>query len=374
MTKQRLDPRTFNIPVEQMRQGYRADKYFVRTVETLRCDDQNPVVLYQFFIREPGILCGIDEAIAILKLCAGRYVAPGKFEYSWQRMIVKALYDGDVVVPWMPFMTIEGPAQDIAHLETVLLGVVARGITVATGVNKAVKAANGKPLLFFAARFQHYLLQEVDGYAAMIGGAQVCSTDANMAYVNGEGNGTAPHALIACYEGSTANAMIAFDKHIDPSVNRVALVDWDNNCIKTTEDVVLTMAGQQDKTCAEVIGTGKGKLWGVRFDTSGSLRDAVVDPDYVNPFGVNAQLVCRAREKFDGYGWNDLKIIVSGGFTAEKIADFEKRGVPVDAYGVGSSLLRNNIDVTADIVKVAGKECHKIGRPIIENPLLEFVE
>ena len=34
-----------------------------------------------------------------------------------------------------------------------------------------------------------------------------------------------------------------------------------------------------------------------------------------------------------------MKIFVSGGFDAKKIEKFEKNNVPVDGYGVGSSLL-----------------------------------
>ena len=58
----------------------------------------------------------------------------------------------------------------------------------------------------------------------------------------------------------------------------------------------------------------------------------------------------------------DLKIVVSGGFDAEKIDLFEKLNVPVDVYGVGSYLLKEKIDITADIVEVNGKPCAKVGR------------
>ena len=45
-----------------------------------------------------------------------------------------------------------------------------------------------------------------------------------------------------------------------------------------------------------------------------------------------------------------MRIVVSGGFTVEKIREFEENDVPVDAYGVGSSLIRGSNDFTADIV------------------------
>jgi nicotinate phosphoribosyltransferase len=70
----------------------------------------------------------------------------------------------------------------------------------------------------------------------------------------------------------------------------------------------------------------------------------------------------------------DLKIVVSGGFTAEKIDLFEKLNVPADVYGVGSSLLKNKLDFTADIVEVEGKPCAKVGRGKKDAPGLERVE
>jgi nicotinate phosphoribosyltransferase len=62
---------------------------------------------------------------------------------------IKALYDGDTVEPWEPFLTIEGPQQYFAYLETVLLGVIARPTATATATAKVVKAARGKPICFF---------------------------------------------------------------------------------------------------------------------------------------------------------------------------------------------------------------------------------
>ena len=85
-------------------------------------------------------------------------------------------------------------------------------------------------------------------------------------------------------------------------------------------------------------------------------------PQDRSSLGVCPELVFRARQVFDQYGLHDLKIIVSGGFTVEKIELFENLAVPVDIYGVGSSLLQEKIDVTADVVLVEGQPCAKIGR------------
>jgi nicotinate phosphoribosyltransferase len=68
-----------------------------------------------------------------------------------------------------------------------------------------------------------------------------------------------------------------------------------------------------------------------------------------------------------------VRIVVSGGFTLEKITEFEENDVPVDAYGVGSSLIRGSNDFTADIVMTDGKPSAKVGRRYRPNPRLELV-
>jgi len=182
-----------------------------------------------------------------------------------------------------PVLTIQGNPAYFGHLETVLLGVLARASSTATSVKKVVKASRGKPILFFSARFDHYWVQATDGYAALKAGAFGVSTDANADYWGAESAGTIPHALIACYNGSTSEAAIAFDKYIDGSVNRMVLVDWDNDVIGTTfkvvEDFYRHIKSEKFNWTREeadsIIGPGKNKIWGVRFDTSGTLRDRI---------------------------------------------------------------------------------------------------
>lgn len=425
MPKTRLNPSIFKVPIDKIRAGYYTDKYFVRVSEILRKERHNPHVLYQFFVRKPAIVVGLDEALAILKYCTGYYNDEEQAQVLYQELreiqyqlfsisptgsddevirlsaertklrrqlnelwvdcreqiTVKALYDGDRVEPWEPFMTIEGPQQYFAYLETVLLGVIARPTATATATAKVVKAARGKPILFFPSRFDHYWVQATDGYAAMKAGAIGVSTDANADYWRHEGLGTIPHALIGAYNGSTSDACLAFDRQIDASVNRIALVDWDNDCIGTTLDIVKAYYKayygenlQDTSQWSKVIGPGKQKLWGVRFDTSNLLRDKSVMPTDRSSLGVCPELVYQARKAFDEYGLNELKIIVSGGFTVEKIEMFETLAVPADLYGVGSSLLQEKIDVTADVVIVNGKPCAKVGRTAGNFERLSFAE
>jgi nicotinate phosphoribosyltransferase len=138
------------------------------------------------------------------------------------------------------------------------------------------------------------------------------------------------------------------------------LVDFENDSVRTALDV------------AEALGD---RLWGVRLDTSETLVDRSLWKEMgdFKPMGVNERLVRKTREALDAAGFGHVRIVVSGGFTVEKIRSFEERGVPVDAYGVGSSLIRGANDFTADVVMTDGESSGKFGRHLRDNPRLELV-
>ncbi|MGZ3507943.1 MAG: quinolinate phosphoribosyl transferase, partial [Vulcanimicrobiaceae bacterium] len=252
------------------------------------------------------------------------------------------------------------------HLETPYLGVLSRRTRIATNARGIVEAAGGKQVLFFPARFDHHLVQTGDGYAAYISGALGVSTDANAEWWGARGMGTVPHALIAAYDGDTVLATQKFAQYVDPSINVISLVDFDNDCVGTSLAV------------ARALGN---RLWGVRLDTSATLVDRSIWDmmGTFKPTGVIPQLVWNVRRALDAEGFEHVRIVVSGGFDAEKIRDFERNRVPVDAYAVGSAFFSGSgkFDFTADIVAVerdgVWRECHKAGRPERPNPRLEPV-
>jgi nicotinate phosphoribosyltransferase len=348
--RRRLPPEIFDLPVEKMREGYYTDVYFNFARETLIADGRHPRVVMQVFQKKEAVLGGMDEAIAVLKLCSE----------DWEELTVHALYDGDDISPWETVMTIEGDYTLFAHLETVYLGVMARRTLVSTNVRRVVEAANGKPILFFPARHDHHRVQTGDGYAAHVAGAIGVSTDAQASWWGGRGVGTVPHALIAAYGGNTVLAATKFAENTEGDVNVVVLVDFENDSVKTSLDV------------ARALGD---RLWGVRLDTSRTLVDRSLwdEMGYFDPRGVNERLVRKVREALDEAGFERIRIVVSGGFDAERIREFEEKGVPVDSYGVGSALLRGENDFTADIVLTDGLPSAKVGRSYRPNPRLELV-
>jgi len=360
-TRTRLSPETFRLPADRLRSGYYADAYFVNTKQLLEAENHHPHVLLQVFQKQTSMLGGIDESLAMLKLGAGRYAPDGEWLSGWDELTVHALYEGDPISPFETVMTIEGDYSLFAHLETVYLGSLARRSLIMRNVTAVVEAARGKPILYFPARHDHWHVQTGDGWAAHVAGAIGVSTDAQASWWGGRGVGTVPHGLIAAYGGDTVKAAQVFARRFRDEMNITVLVDWDNDCARTAVEVATALGDD---------------LWGVRLDTSEQLVDRSLwgEMGGFDPRGVNPRLVENVRRALDAAGFEKVKIVASGGFDVERIEHFEAAGIPVDAYGVGSSLIRGQNDYTADVVVVDGQPCAKVGRSYKPNPRLERVD
>src|ERR1700761_4275301 len=355
----RLDPEIFRLPVQRIRQGYYSDAYFVFTKTLLEDEGEHPHVTMQVFQKEESVLGGIDEAIAILKLCSGREI-DGEWVPGWDDLVVHALREGERISPRETVMTIEGDYSLFAHLETVYLGSLARRSLIMRNVDEVVRAAQGKEIIYFPARHDHWLVQTGDGWSAHVAGAIGVSTDAQASWWGGRGIGTVPHGLIAAYGGDTVKAALKFAGRFHADMNVTVLVDFENDSVRTALEV------------ANALGD---KLWGVRLDTSEQLVDRSLFDEMggFTPTGVNPRLVEKVRAALDGAGFSDVKIVVSGGFTAARIREFEAKDVAVDAYGVGSSLIRGQNDFTADVVLLDGRPGAKVARAYAPTPRLERV-
>jgi nicotinate phosphoribosyltransferase len=349
--RRRIDPALFELPVERIRAGEFSDVYFKRARDALRADGRQARVTWQVSAKGGGWLGGIDEAVALLKLCSDDFTA----------LEVHALYEGDRIEPWDTVLLVEGDYASFAHLETLVIGTVSRRTRICTNMRTLVDAARPKPIYFFGARSDNAALQPGDGLAAHVGGAAAVSTDAQGLFTGKKGTGTIPHALIAAYGGDTAAAALAVAKVIPPEIPLIALVDYENDSVATSLAVAHAL---------------EGRLWGVRLDTSEFMVDKSVIPHMGTfpPTGVNPTLVWNVRNALDAEGFGDVKIVASGGFTVRRIRSFEDEGVPVDAYGVGASVLDGRWDFTADVVQLNGVPQAKAGRELRPNAKLERVK
>ncbi len=358
----------------RIRDGWLSDRYFVRTARTLGHAGRDPIVTLQFFAKRQGMLAGTFECIRMLQT----QLATG---YDFSTLEVDTLNDGERIEPWEVAFRIRGRYRSFAHLETTLDGVLARRSLIATNAARAVDAAAGVPVIYFAPRHDDWRIQTPDGYAARVGGGGDVSSDAGASWWGGEGVGTMPHAMVAAFEGDVVEATLAFARYVrdeEPYVPIVSLVDYRNDCVADSLAVARAVRGE----------FGDGVLFGVRLDTSGKLVDRALmdDPDLWGKeslAGVNPHLVRKVREALDSEGFDYVGIMVSGGFTPRKIRRFSELDLPIAAYGVGSSILGHgceedgvvtDFDFTADVVEVDGRAEAKVGRGMWENPRLIRVD
>lgn len=440
---QRLTNQTFKLDVERMRRGWYSDKYFTNIatmltilaergytfhgqnsrlpagVSPLGINNGDIEVEMQWFTRRPGktIVVGVDKALTILRTCTG-YFEGDRFVDTSGNLQVWAVQDGTTVsydgdpLAVQPVIRVRGRYRDFGILETPTLGILTRASRVATNVYETVLAARGKPILFFPARFDAHEVQAADGYAYTIAVQRYnmdcastigpfVSTDAQGDWWGGYGGGTVAHSAIAAFLGDTPEAMRAFAEVLPLSIPRIALVDFNNDCVTDSLKVCKVMFDEYRRfvEAGDLPQAERYKLYGVRMDTSASLRDLSIPPlgDPALDMGVTPRLAFAVRQGLDAAWkswdlpeqWRDtardycraVKIVVSGGFRPEKIRRFEKLEVPVDIYAVGSYLFSNDgptvTDFTADVVrvKVHGDwiDMAKVGRTALDNPGLERV-
>ncbi|MCT8137333.1 nicotinate phosphoribosyltransferase [Anaerobacillus sp. CMMVII] len=352
----RLTNKTFKFD-ERISEGWFSAVYFLKTKEIVERFKKENIVTMQFFQKTDAVLCGTDEVIALIQT----------FAKDADKLEIYSLKDGDKIKPFETVLTITGPYQNFGYLEGIIDGILARRTSVATNVYNVVKAASlsgvKKPVIFMGDRDDHFTQQAGDGYAAYIGGSIAQATHAMNEWWGKKGMGTMPHALIQLFEGDVVAATHAY-KETFPEDDLMALVDYNNDVITDSLKVAREFGSE---------------LQGVRIDTSRTMVDQYFfrNPDVLGSFdprGVNPELIFALRKALDEEGFQHVKIIGSGGFDAKRIEEYEKRGVPVDIYGVGSNLLKIHIGFTGDNVLLNGKHQAKTGRKYRPNPRLEKID
>jgi len=354
--------KNFNLPKDH--RPY-IDKYFLRAKEILEKDELNPMVKVQVFIRRGDCkVYGIDEAIAIL--C--------KYSDIQKTGHIYALKEGSLFAPGEIAMLIEAPIQSIIDLETMYLGVLSAETTLKNGgkdidtgkinqkMDQIVELSGKRPVSYFGARHWRFDRDLDIAVACCTGGATNCSTDegAKAWGKDCKGIGTIPHALEAIYhwqdglENTVYAATHAFEKHMHPSIPRIALVDYANREILDSLDIAPIVNGIRIDTCGEnymqgVIGAShwSGEAW---------FRGK----------GVSLNGVYLIKKLLNDSGYKDVKIILSSGFgNPDKVRAFidAEKGLKTklfDSLGIGGVF--ESRMATADIISVGGEEIHKVGR------------
>lgn len=374
------------------------DKYFTRTKQVLEAEGLNPFVRAQVFVRNgPGKIAGLNEAVDLIKNNSNLEQNGGA---------IYSLKDGDVYNAKETQMVIEGRIQDFVELETLYLGVLSAGLTkvndgteldfkqITKKMSDVVNAANGRPVSYFGARHYHYNDDAKIAMAAFEGGAQSASTDIAAEQIGQLGIGTIPHALenIFAYKFGKDNAVVeatkAFDRVIDETVPRVALIDYNNREITdsiNTKIAVPKLAAIRVDTCGENVAQGALKQYSQRQLANFFERELNIPQEeqkYWAGNGVNISGVYALRKALDNAGQNDVGIFLTSGFgNAKKVEAFARAEDLLETKlfdGLGVGQVYPSRTSTMDIVAVGEDRNNmtptsKVGREYNSNNRLELV-
>jgi len=320
----------FSANHDEIKAGLTTDIYFVKTMEILRhMGLSEKKVTAEIFPRRPGIICGVEEVLSLLKD---------------KDIEIYSLAEGEPFEPKDTVMRIVGPYEEFGMFETVMLGMMAHSSAWATASAQCRQACGDKVYICFGARHVHPAVAPVMERAAIIGGANNASCILAAKILGREPSGTIPHSVMLV-AGDTVSVAKTYDEIMPPDSQRIILVD--------------TFRDEAEEALAVAEALGRA-LEGVRLDTPSERG------------GVTAELVNEVRLRLDQKGYNYVKILVSGGLTPERIRELSAAGA--DAFGVGSYISgASPIDMTLDLKMVDGTPIAKRGRipGPIDNPRLK---
>lgn len=311
--------------------------YLTKTKKILNSSKlkNNSIIRFTHFNNEPVYVCGIKHCIQFLKKIHGDFNVYG-------------VNDGDLVEAGKPILIIKGDYNKIAEYESVIDGIIARESSICNHIKRILQIIKPEQLIFMADRADLYLNQPYDGYAAWVGGINIFTTKAHVELIESKNVrvvGTMPHALIQQFGGNLNKALWAYhNTYNDEKLS--ALVDYHNDVI-----------GEIKKIDNDL----KSFIDSIRIDTSIRMCDKSLE-NKPNHHGVCKELIFNARKALDENQMKHVKIIVSSGFNFEKIKSFVEKKVPVDRYGIGSSLVKIDINVTGDLIYLNDKQEAKAGR------------
>lgn len=251
----------------------------------------------------------------IASLAQRRVVDPGTLAHLSRWRFTGDIWgygEGETFFPGSPILAVEGTFADCVVLETLLLSVLNHDCAVAAAAARMVTAAGGRPLLEMGSRRTHEQAAVAAARAAYLVGFESSS---NLEAGRRHGvptAGTSAHAFTLLHDDEQA----AF-------ISQLAALTEDTTLLVDTYDV--------DDAVRLGVRLSGGRLGAVRID-SGHLPDEAR----------------RVRKLLDSLGADRTRIVVSGDLDEFSIAALAD--VPVDGYGVGTSLVTGSGAPTAGLV------------------------
>jgi nicotinate phosphoribosyltransferase len=220
--------------------------------------------------------------------------------------------EGDCYFPGSPILVVDGPFAEAVILETLALSIFNHDCAIASAASRMVTAAHGRPLVEMGSRRTHERSAIAAARAAYIVGFATTS-NLRAGYQYGlPTSGTSAHAFTLLYDGEKQ----AFAAQLDAlGPGTTILVD--------TYDVPGAV-----RAAVELAGPDLGAI---RID-SGDL----------------AAVAREARALLDSLGATKTRIVLTGDLDEYSVAALATE--PVDAYGVGTSLVTGSGAPTAALV------------------------
>lgn len=247
--------------------------------------------------------------------------------------------EGEVIFPYEPVLRVEGNIIETQIVETMLLNILNYESLIATKASRIRLAAGNRLVIDFGLRRAHGPGGILASRAAVIGGADSTSNMYSAFMFGLTSSGTQAHSWIQSYDDEIS----AFRDFARVFPKRcIFLVDTYNTLKKGIPDAI--------RVAKEMEEAGQ-RLFGIRLD-SGDL----------------AYLSKKAREMLDDSGLHYVKIMASNQLDEYVIRSVLQQGAPVDAFGVGTSLLTGQPDASLDGVYKLSMSGDKPRLKISENP------
>ena len=319
--------------------GLHTDLYELRMAETCLRTGMVADATFSLFVRPDAqrpwfVAAGIERALEVIE---GFTYSSAELTYLREQGLsdellgwlaglepageVWAVDEGTLLLGDEPLLEVTAPLPQAMLLETAVMNVVHLSTLLATKAARYVLAADGAGLADFGFRRAHGLEAGIEAArAAYIGGVDSTSTVEAGRRFGIPVSGTMAHSFIQAV-GDEAAAFADF-AHDHPE-NTILLVDT----YDTLEGVRRAIAVGHD------LRARGADLVGIRLD-SGDLDS----------------LARSARSLLDEAGFEQTRIVASGGLDEHRVAALVGAGAPIDAYGIGTALVTSSDRPSIDIV------------------------
>ena len=317
--------------------GDTTETQFVRAHTIIRQEKADKDVCLEVRSTNAGILCGMQDTHALLSK-----ILPRDNSEVWSLSEGCQIQAGEVV------LRISAPYASLITYQSPILGILSSHSGWATAARECELASGDTKVVVAGASYVHPAIVANMEYAAVIGGAVAVTSPLGARISNTNPYGAVASELIMMTGNDIGAALVAFDKHMPPEVQRIARVGLLGDDLTDTLNAIEAL----------------DNLTGIQISTPperGGLSPALVNE-------IHGHLALK--------GVKDIDIIIGGDLDPAKIEEYKKANSPVNIFLVGRYVANAKpMPFGADIKEVDGKPVARRGLVpgITENTSLERI-